>query len=102
MALIAAHLYAGVILVVKVSLCPHIHTPFLPFSLSLISLVVSVDVISTMFTVHACAWSSCDRHTSVTSGQYELTVSKTDADERGAREPFVRKSRWPSWAPGPK
>ena len=29
-----------------------------------------------MFTVRACAWSSCDRHTSVTSGQYELRSVK--------------------------
>ena len=44
MALIAAHLNAGIILVVTVyiiSLSPHLHTPFSP---SLISLMVSVDV----------------------------------------------------------
>ena len=53
MALIAAHLNAEVILVVTVSvaigihiisLSPHLHTPFPPFSPSLISLTVSVDV----------------------------------------------------------
>ena len=46
MALIAAHLNAGVILAVRpsessVSLFPHLHTPFFP---SLVSLAVSVDV----------------------------------------------------------
>ena len=51
MALIAAHLNAGVILVMTVysdryilSLFPHLHTHFPAFSPSLISLVVSVDV----------------------------------------------------------
>ena len=51
MVLIDTHLNAGVILVVTVysdryiiSLSPHLHTPFSPFSPSLISLVVSVDV----------------------------------------------------------
>ena len=50
MALIAAHLNAGVILVVTVydrhilSLFPHLHIPFPPFFPSLISLMISVDV----------------------------------------------------------
>ena len=51
MALIAAHLNAGIILVVTVysdryiiSFFPHLHTPFPHFSQSLISLMVSVDV----------------------------------------------------------
>ena len=51
MALIAAHVNAEVILVVTVysdkyiiSLSPHLHTPFPPFSPSLINLMVSVDV----------------------------------------------------------
>ena len=50
MALIAAHLSARVILVVTGSdrymmyLSPHLHTPLPPFSPSLISLTVSVDV----------------------------------------------------------
>ena len=54
MALIAAHLNAGVILVVTVSryvsviyinsLFPHLHRPFPPISLSLISLMIYVDV----------------------------------------------------------
>ena len=51
MALIAAHLNAEVILVETVcsdryiiSLSPHLHTPFLQFAPSLISLMVYVDV----------------------------------------------------------
>ena len=53
MALIVAHLNAGIILVVTVSLSsdryiislsPHLHTSSSPFSPSLISLMVSVDV----------------------------------------------------------
>ena len=50
MALIAAHLNAEVILVMTVSgrytisLFPHLHNPFPPFSPSLISRTVSVDV----------------------------------------------------------
>ena len=55
MALIAAHLNAGIILVVTVyrsdryiislfTPSPHLQTPFTPFSPSLISLMVSVDV----------------------------------------------------------
>ena len=51
MALIAAHLNAGIILVVTVysdryiiSLFPHLYTPVPPFSPSLINLMVSVDV----------------------------------------------------------
>ena len=48
MALIAAHLNAGIILVVTVryiiSLFPHLHTPFPPFSPFLIILMVYVDV----------------------------------------------------------
>jgi len=50
MALIAAHLNAGVILVVTVwrwyviSLLPHLHSPLPPFTPSQISLMVSVDV----------------------------------------------------------
>ena len=51
MALIAAHLNAGIILVVAVysdryivSLSSHLHAPFPLFSPSLISLMVSVDV----------------------------------------------------------
>ena len=51
MALIAAHLNAGIILVVTVyndrdiiSLSPHLHTPFSPYSKSRLSFMVSVDV----------------------------------------------------------
>ena len=50
-ALLHAHLNAGVILMVTVysdryiiSLFPHLHSPFLPFSPSLIILMVSMDV----------------------------------------------------------
>ena len=42
MALIAAHLNAGVIMLVTVF--PHLHIPFPSFSSSLLSLVVSVEI----------------------------------------------------------
>ena len=45
MALVAAHLNAGVILVVTItSLTPHLHTPYTSVFISLRSLPVSVDV----------------------------------------------------------
>ena len=89
-----------------ISLFPHLHTPFLPFSPSLISLMVSVDVSeNTMFTYLLSDWERPRRR------NYWLSQLPTvGAADKTVRSGYiicashvcpviraqVRKSRWPS------